>query len=186
MDRFTGSSLLLLSICLLLVGEHCGTASEMKPSIYEYSQFEKEVVTPAIKQKLLDVFYPPNEQSPYSVVVRYQTVLTNGTSIIVSTDPTCDSQLWSWNSVKTFQLAKPSNFNRYSLYLLNNFKALEILHLDITVPSLHQNISFDFLLRLTSSVSCVCRIAWYNGYVWLKVAQFQSIYHTYMHLSKNG
>ena len=158
MDRLTDSRLLLLSICLLLVGEHYGTASEMKPSIYEYSQFEKEVVTPAIKQKLLDVFYPPNEQSPYSVVVRYQTVLTNGTSIIVSTDPTCDSQLWSWNSATTFQLAKPSNANRYTLYLLNNFKALEILHLDITVPPLHQNITFDFLLRLTSSVSCVCLI----------------------------
>ena len=154
MDRITA---FLLS-SLLLVGEHCGTVQEMNPSIYEYSQFEKEVVTPAIQQKLLDVFYPTNEQSPYSVVVRYQTVLTNGTSTIVSTDPTCDSQLWSWNSAKTFQLAKPSNANRYTLYLLNNFKSLEILHLDITVPPLHQNITFPLLLRLTSSVSCVCLI----------------------------
>ena len=151
MDRIAAS--LLLS--LLLVSEHCGTTSEMKSSIYEYSQFEKEVVTPAIQQKLLDVFYPPNEQSPYSVVVRYQTVLPNGTIINVSTDPTCDRQLWSWNSAITFQIAKPTNLNRYSLYLLNNFKSLEILHLDITVPPLHQNITFDFLLRLTSSVSCV-------------------------------
>ena len=72
--------------------------------------------------KLYEAFYPPNDHLPYSVVVTYQAVLSNGTRVNITTDTSCpDGQLWLWLSSPISLLNEPTELNRVALYTLNHF-----------------------------------------------------------------
>ena len=145
--------LLLIFLRFLLHATAHDTADE--PCVYEYSQFEADVITKndMLHQMLEDAFYTPNKPFPYTVVARYQSTFSNGTRYTLSTDPMCREQIWSWNSAIVFAIAKPTNANIYSLYTLNYFRPLEAPHVDISVPRLCPNVTHKFLLRMTALVS---------------------------------
>ena len=132
-----------------------GVSLETEPCINDYVLFEREVVKSdgKLTHQLKTAFYTPNKQFPYTVVVKYLKMSSNGTQYIVSTDPTCDSQLWSWNSANIFSIAKPTAANIYSLFTLNYFRPLKPPHVDIAVPHICPNVTYEYLLQMTASVS---------------------------------
>ena len=104
--------------------------------------------------KLYQAFYPPNNHLPYSVVVTYQAVLPNGTSVNISTDPTCpDRQVWLWVSSPVLFLITPTLLNRLALYTLNHFSEWAPPHLTIATPLPCSPKTEEFLTLMTTSVS---------------------------------
>ena len=104
--------------------------------------------------KLYEVFYPPNNHLPYSVVVTYQAVLPNGTRVNISTDPCWpDRQVWLWVSSPTLFLLDPTELNRLTLYSLNHFTEWVPPHLTIATPLPCSAKAKEYLTLMTSSVS---------------------------------
>ena len=104
--------------------------------------------------KLYEAFYPPNDHLPYSVVVTYQAVLSNGTRVNITTDASCpDGQLWLWLSSPVSLFNDPTEMNRIALYTLNHFTEWVPPHLIITTPLPCPAEAEGFLMLMTSSVS---------------------------------
>ena len=124
--------------------------------IYEYPEFEKKtfIDNSQNKHKLYKAFYPPNGHLPYSVVVKYQTVLPNGTSAYILTNGSnYVNEEWIWLSSPVFVFSRPEFLNKVILFTLNNFKNLDSPEVVLQVPYPCPNMTFDFLLEMTTSVS---------------------------------
>ena len=106
------------------------------------------------RMKLYEVFYPPNDHLPFSVVVSYHAVLPNGTRVNISTDPSCpDKQVWLWVSSLILFFMDPTNLNRVALYTLNHFTEWVPPHLTIATPPPCSFKVEQFLTLMTTSVS---------------------------------
>ena len=100
-----------------------------------YIDFEEQTFGNNSKNrvKLYQVFYPPNDHLPYSVVVSYQAALPNGTKVnITTTNPSCPGrQVWQWLSSPFLLDMDPTELNRLALYTLNHFTEWVSPHLTI-------------------------------------------------------
>ncbi len=109
--------------------------------------------------KLYQAFYPPNDHLPYSVVVTYQAVLSDGTRVNISTDPSCpDRQVWLWLSSPVMFILQPTQLNRVALYTLNHFTEWVPPHLTITTSLPCSAKAEEFLTLMTTSVSSAMNI----------------------------
>ena len=124
-----------------------------------YAEFESasvgsNVSGTHIRNQLYEAFYTPNHHLPYSVLVTYQLVLDNGTTLNLSSDQHCSSQLWVWLSSPAFLCCKATVVNRVLLFTLNYFMEWTPPHVLITttVAPCTDKMN-DFLKQMTSSVS---------------------------------
>ena len=63
--------------------------------------------------KLYQAFYPPNDHLPYSVIVTYQTVFSNGSRVNISVNHRCPNELvWVWYSSPQYLFYGASVANR--------------------------------------------------------------------------
>ena len=78
-----------------------------------YLDFEEQTFNNSENRvKLYQVFYPPSNHLPYSVVVTYQAALPSGTRVDISTDHSCpDRQVWLRVSSLILFLLDPRNLN---------------------------------------------------------------------------
>ena len=124
-----------------------------------YAEFESasvgsNVSGTHIRNQLYEAFYTPNHHLPYSVLVTYQLVLDNGTTLNLSSDQHCSSELWVWLSSPAFLCCKATFANRALLFTLNYFMEWTPPHVIITTtvaPCIDK--MRDFLNQMTSSVS---------------------------------
>ena len=106
------------------------------------------------RYKSYKIFYPPYAHLPFSVDVSYQSVLSNGTTVIILTHR--DGHMnkdWIWLSSPVFLLCKPMYWNRLIMYVLNYFKECETPDTQLNVPHPCPNVMLEFLLQITISVS---------------------------------
>ena len=106
-----------------------------------------------IRNQLYKAFYAPNQHLPYSVLVTYQLVLTNGTRVNFSSDPDCRSELWMWLSSPALLMGDTTYFNRILLFTLSYFMEWHSPHITITtaIPPCSAKVE-DFLSEMTASV----------------------------------
>ena len=124
--------------------------------VYEYAEFEKKtfIDNSQNRNKLFKAFYPPNGHLPYSVVVKYQTVLPNGMSVYILTNGSnYVNEEWIWLSSPVFVFSRPEFLNKVIMLTLNNFKTWNAPEVVLQVPYPCPNMTFDFLLEMTTSVS---------------------------------
>ena len=106
-----------------------------------------------IRNQLYKAFYAPNQHLPYSVLVTYQLVLTNGTRVNLSSDPDCSSELWVWLSSPVFLIGKTSLLSHMLLFTLNYFNEWKPPHIIITTTTAPcSNKTEEFLREMTASV----------------------------------
>ena len=101
--------------------------------------------------KLHNTFFPQNSHLPYSVIVTYQALLPNGSLYNVTSD--CANQQWMWASSPVTFLTIPALLNRNTLLMMNYFHDWNPPHLLIRVPRPCSNVTTEFLLQMTASVS---------------------------------
>ena len=131
-------------------------SDEGSTCLNDYLDFEEQTFNNSENRvKLYEVFYPPNNHLPYSVVVTYQAVLPNGTRVNISTDPSCraDRQVWLWLSSPVLFIVNPTELNRLSLYTLNHFKPWVPPELAIATPLPCLPKAEGFHRLMTTSVS---------------------------------
>ena len=154
----TMSSVILVSLLLpLLAG---GSTVQQDPLCTDsYAEFESASVGSNdsgrdIRNQLHRTFYAPNQHLPYSVLVTYQLVLTNGTRVNLSSDPDCSSELWAWLSSPVFFTFDGTYLNHLLLFTLNYFSAFKLPYVIVTTTTAPcpGNIG-DFLREMTASVS---------------------------------
>ena len=107
-----------------------------------------------IRNQLYKAFYAPNQHLPYSVLVTYQLVLTNGTRVNLSSDQDCSSELWTWLSSPVFLYCDPTCLSHMLLFTINYFLEWKEPHITITTITApcREKIG-EFLSEMTSSVS---------------------------------
>ena len=139
----------------------CSDEGQNKSCVSRYYEFEEAAITNNSENidALFCNLYKPNQPLPYSLTVIYQVRLTNGTTHNISSDPTCSSELWMWTYSPVFLLGEPSLFNRLTLYTINYFRTWKSPTVTLTVPLPCEAKAFDFLNRMTMSVSwsMVCK-----------------------------
>ena len=140
-----------------LVSSAAGIASE--GCVNSFTDFEKATITnnSANVDALVHAFYEANSVFPLSVQVVYHMNSSNGTDIIISTDPNCPlgEEMWLWVPSPVFIFINPTMLNEYALFTLNYFTPWTPRLMNITVPSIcNTNLShFNFLNDLTMWVS---------------------------------
>ena len=140
-------------VCSLLpVLAVCGADTTENKCVSSYKEFEKKtfIDNEDNTYRLYKVFYPPNGHLPYSVEVTYQTVLPNGTQVDIITQGV---EVWIWLSSPIFLQTSPQNLNGIILYTLYHFREWKPPNVDIQLPYPCQNVTFQFLLQMTASVS---------------------------------
>ena len=142
----------------LLVLCTCGAHSHTTGTkcVSDFLEFEQKtfINNTENRYKLYKIFYPPNGHLPFSVDVSYQSVLSNGTTVIILTHR--DGHMnkdWIWLSSPVFLLCKPVYWNRLIMYVLNYYKECETPDTQLNVPHPCPNVTFEFLLQITTSVS---------------------------------
>ena len=150
---------IMLVYLLLNIFAGSTTAQEDPLCTGSYAEFESASVASNIsgrdtRNQLYRTFYAPNQQLPYSVLVTYQLVLTNGTRVNLSSDPDCSSELWAWLSSPTLMVGDTTYLNRLLLFTLNYFSEWHPPHVTIatTTAPCPDKIK-DFLSEMTASVS---------------------------------
>ena len=115
-----------------------------------------------IRNQLYKAFYAPNQHLPYSVLVTYQMVLTNGTRVNLSSDPDCCSELWAWLSSPILMVGDTTYLNRLLLFTFNYFSEWHPPHVTITTTTAPCPDKIkDFLSEMTASVSmCMYNDDW--------------------------
>ena len=145
-------SLLILLMCTMV---KCRDERQNISCVSRYYEYEEAAITNNSENvdTLFSKLYKPNQPLPYSLTVLYQVQLPNGTTQRISSDPTCPSELWMWTYSPVFLLAEPSLFNRFTLYTINYFRPWKSPTVTLTVPLPCEGKIFDFLNRMTMSVS---------------------------------
>ena len=147
-------------VYLLLPNLAGGSTAQEDPLCTDsYAEFESASVASNIsgrdtRNQLYRTLYAPNQQLPYSVLVTYQLVLTNGTRVNLSSDSDCISELWAWLSSPTLMVGDTTYLNRLLLFTLNYFSEWHPPHVTIatTAAPCPDKIK-DFLSEMTASVS---------------------------------
>ena len=107
-----------------------------------------------IRNQLYKAFYAPNQHLPYSVIVTYQLLLTNGTRVKLSSDQDCSSEVWLWFSSPVFLYCDTKCISERLMFTINYFlewKAPQITITTTTAPC-REKIG-EFLSEMTASVS---------------------------------
>ena len=157
----------IILVSLLLPVLISGSTAQKDPLCTDsYVEFESASVGSndsgrGIKNQLYKAFYAPNRHLPYSVLVTYQLVLTNGTRVNLSSDPDCSRELWMWLSSPALLMGDTTYFNRILLFTLNYFMEWYPPHVTITtaIPPCSAKVE-DFLSEMTASVG-LCN-AWFT------------------------
>ena len=151
----TPSVLVPFLILLMCTTVKCCDEGQNISCVSRYHEFEEAAITNNSDNvdALFSKLYKPNQPLPYSLTVLYQVRLENGTTQRISSDPTCPSELWMWTYSPVFLLAEPSLFNRFTLYTINYFRPWKSPTVTLTVPRPCEGKIFDFLNRMTMSVS---------------------------------
>ena len=146
-------------LCLLLpILAASNTVKEDRLCTDSYVEFESASVGSNdsgrdIRNQLYKAFYAPNQHLPYSVLVTYQLVLTNGTRVNLSSDPDCSSELWVWLSSPVFLIGKTSFLSHILLFTLNYFNEWKAPHIIITMTTAPcSDKTGEFLSEMTASV----------------------------------
>ena len=106
-----------------------------------------------IRNQLYKAFYAPNQHLPYSVLVTYQLVLTNGTRANLSSDPDCRTELWAWLSSPVFLIGRAAYLSHMLLFTLNYFSDWEPPNIIITTTTPPcSDKTEEFLSEMTASV----------------------------------
>ena len=106
-----------------------------------------------IRNQLYRAFYAPNQHLPYSVLVTYQMVLTNGTRVNLSSDPDCRSELWVWLSSPVFLIGRTEYLSLMLLFTLNYFNEWKAPHIIITTTTAPcSDKTEEFLSEMTATV----------------------------------
>ena len=153
------ASLLTIACVALPVLLMCSTAVAIEGQntscMSSYYQFEEAAITNNSENidALFSTLYKPNQPLPYSVTVLYQVQLPNGTTQRISSDPNCPSELWMWTYSPVFLMVEPSLLNRFTVYTINYFRTWKSPTVTLTVPLPCEDSAFDFLTRMTMSVS---------------------------------
>ena len=149
----------IILVSLLLPILAAGSTAQEDPfCTVSYAEFESASVGSNdsgrdIRNQLYKAFYAPNQHLPYSVLVTYQLVLTNGTRVNLSSDPDCSSELWMWLSSPVFLIGRTENLSRMLLFTLNYFSEWKPPHIIITTTTAPCNNKIgDFLSEMTASV----------------------------------
>ena len=147
-----------VSVLAVLVLSAAGIASDN--CVKSFSDFKEATITDnSINvDALVSAFYEANSVFPLSVQVVYHMNSSNGTDIIISTDPNCPlgEEMWLWVPSPVFIFINPTRLNSYALFTLNYFTPWTPRLVNITVPSIcnKNNLShFNFLNDLTMRVS---------------------------------
>ena len=158
---------IILVSLLLLILVSGSTAQEDPLCTDSYVEFESASVGSNdsgrdIRNQLYKAFYAPNQHLPYSVLVTYQLVLTNGTRVNLSSDLDCSRELWAWLSFPTLLVGDTTYLNRLLLFTLNYFSEWHPPHITITTTTAPCPDKIkDFLSEMTASVSmCIMMIDW--------------------------
>ena len=119
--------------------------------------------------KLYRAFYPINNHLPYSVIVTYQTVFSNGSRVNISVNHRCPNELvWVWYSSPQYLFYGASVANRDMLLTLNYFEEWIPPHLVLTTPYPCGQHTREFLSLMTSSVSTyICTAIAHNDFLHL-------------------
>ena len=156
---------------LLNIVSGCITAQQDPFCTESYAEFESASVGSNdsgrdIRNQLYKAFYAPNQQLPYSVLVTYQLVLTNGTRVNLSSHPDCSRELWMWLSSPALLMGDITYLNHLLLFALNYFAEWHPPHLTVTTATAPCPDKIkDFLSEMTASVSVyVYRIRALAGY----------------------
>ena len=120
---------------------------------HNYFTFEEETFPERSDNvlKLHSTFFPPNSHLPYSVIVTYQALLPNGSLYNVTSG--CANQQWMWASSPETFITIPALLNRNTLLMMNYFHDWNPPHLLIRVPLPCSNVTMEYLLQMTASVS---------------------------------
>ena len=152
-------SVITLACLLLPVLVHGSADQQDLLCTDSYAEFESasvgsNVSGTHIRNQLYEAFYSPNHHLSYTVLITYQLVHDNGTTLNLSSDPHCSSQLWMWMSSPAFLVLEPTYLNRFLLFTLNYFMEWIPPHVIITttVAPCADKMS-DFLNRMTATVS---------------------------------
>ena len=147
-----------VSVLAVLILSDAGIASDN--CVNSFSDFKKATITDNSTNvdALVHAFYEANNVFPLSSVqVVYHMNSSNGTDIIISTNPNCPpgKEMWLWIPSPVFIFINPTRLNSYVLFTLNYFNPWTPRLVSITVPSIcNKNLSyFNFLNDLTMRVS---------------------------------
>ena len=107
-----------------------------------------------IRNQLYKVFYAPNQHLPYSVIVTYQLVLTNGTRVNLSSDQDCNSERWMWFSSPVFLYFDTTYLTYWQMFIINYFVKWKTPRITITTTTAPCRGKIgEFLSEMTASVS---------------------------------
>ena len=106
-----------------------------------------------VRNQLYKAFYAPNQHLPYSVLVTYQLVLTNGTRVNLSSDSDCSNELWAWLSSPVFLIGDTTCLSQMLLFTLNYFIEWKPPHIIVnsTTAPCRDKVAV-FLSEMTASV----------------------------------
>ena len=118
--------IILVSLLLPILAAGSSTVQQDRLCTDSYVEFESASIGSNdtgsdIRNQLYEAFYAPNQHLPYSVIVTYQLVLTNGTRVNLSSDPDCSSELWGWLSSPVFLIGDTTCLSQMLLFTLNYF-----------------------------------------------------------------
>ena len=85
------------------------------------------------------------------MIVTYQALLPNGSLYNVTSG--CANQQWMWASSPHVYILRPALLNRCTLLMMNYFQDWDPPHLLIRVPLPCSNVTMEYLLQMTVSVS---------------------------------
>ena len=153
----------IVAVLAVLALSAAGIASDN--CVNSFTDFEKATTTDnsANVDALVHAFYEANSVFPLSVQVVYHMNSSNGTDIIISTDPNCPmgKEMWLWVPSPVFIFMNPTRLNEYALFTLNYFYPWKPRQVPITVPKIcnanhSTTLQFNFFNDLTMRVSQMC------------------------------
>ena len=145
----------LVAPVLKTSGIYCSVRESDLKCIANYYHFEESFINlTENRYKLYKVFYSPNGHLPYALEVVYQAVLPNGTECDILTEGSNYQNIyWIWVSSPLFLYCRPMYLNRLIFDALNYFRGWTTPNLSLKVYYPCPNMTFEFLLQMTASVS---------------------------------
>ena len=154
-ERLTMHPYPFLSLLFVLVVCNHNAVSR-ESCISEYTAFEEGTFknNSRNRHELYKAFYPPNGHLPFSVKVNYQSASPNGTTKLLLTNASgYINDEWIWLSSPVFYFVRPEYLNEATLWTLNYFRSWHPPYVTLEVPLPCLDVSFQFLLEMTTSVS---------------------------------
>ena len=144
-----------LSLLFVLVACNHDVVSR-ESCISDYTAFEERTFknNSHNRHELYKAFYPPNGHLPYSVIATYQSASPNGTTKLILTNASgYINDEWIWLSSPVFYFVRPEYLNKAIVLTLNYFRPWHPPSVTLEVPLPCSDVSFQFLLEMTTSVS---------------------------------